>query len=100
MSNQESGTREIEQPIKISRRSGWSDFFIFLGVLVVLATGVILVFCITDSSQLNSSDMSFFVTLIIVGVAVSIQSFFFAFLINVFTDIRWFLKELKDKQGR
>jgi hypothetical protein len=98
MSDQESGSGQIEQPIKISRRSGWSDFFVFLGVLVVLATGVILVFCITDSTQLNSSDMSFFVTLIIVGVAVSIQSFFFAFLINVLTDIRWFLKKLADKK--
>ncbi|HEY1718842.1 MAG TPA: hypothetical protein VGH42_11210 [Verrucomicrobiae bacterium] len=92
-------TGQIEEPIKISRRSGWSGFFIFLGILAVLATGVSIIACIMDV-QSDSSEVSFDVTLIIVFIAVSIQSFFFAFLINVLTDIRWFLKELTDKQGR
>jgi hypothetical protein len=34
----------------------------------------------------------------VVGVAGGLQAMFLAFLVNVFTDIRWFLKQLVDKR--
>jgi len=36
--------------------------------------------------------------ILVAGIAFGLQAFFFAFLVDVFTDIRWFLKRLVDKQ--
>ena len=52
------------------------------------------------ATQPGSQPENSSVTMIFVGVAgivVGIQSFFFAFLVDVSTDIRWFLNKLVDK---
>ena len=46
----------------------------------------------------NSESTSSSIILLIVGLITAIQSFFFSFLINVFTDIRWFLSQIAEKQ--
>ena len=100
MSDQESPTPEaetteqIEQPIEISRRSGWSGFFIFLGVAGIVMAFIGIKNYVSDD-QAESKLPS--VVFIISGVMCAIQSFFFSFLIDVFTDIRWFLKDLAEK---
>src|SRR5665213_1483366 len=86
-----------EEPSKphdtIERRSWWSGFFIFLGIIGLIITGV------SGFSYLNAESSSS-ITLVIVGIITTIQSFFFAFLINVFTDIRWFLSQIAEKQNK
>jgi hypothetical protein len=76
-------------------RSGWSGFFIFLGCIGILVAGISIIVCINaDYEQTKASS----ITLIIAGFIVAIQSFFLSFLINVFTDIRWFLSQMVEKQ--
>jgi len=37
--------------------------------------------------------------LLAIGLVGVIQSFFFAFLVDVFTDIRWFVKKIADERS-
>jgi hypothetical protein len=82
-----------EASIKIYRRSDWCKFFIFLGVISLIIAGIG-VFMFLNSYDGNKGES---IIVIISGIVSSIQSFFISFLINVFTDIRWFLKELVEK---
>jgi hypothetical protein len=75
----------------ISRRSGWADLCIVNGVICLL-----LAFYGTISFFDKKSDYAFY--LAVVSTVGAANSFFFAFLVNVFTDIRWFLMEIRDNQ--
>lgn len=75
----------------ITWRSAWSDFFRVIGVLCLLG-GMVGYVIAADSGDTASLVVLF------VGFAGCLNAFFFAFLLDVFTDIRWFLKQLVDKQ--
>jgi len=89
--------KSIEYHGKISRRSSWSGLFRAIGILGLFVSAIGVFACINDS---QSSDFSFGskITYTIISLAVSLQSFFFAFIINVFTDIRWYLSQIVEKQ--
>ena len=80
----------------IERRSGWSLCLKIIGS-ICLAGGVI-AFLFTLGNGSGNRSAAGFVPLFI-GVGGCIQSFFCAFLIDVFTDIRWFLKKLVDARN-
>lgn len=76
------------KPLEITRRSGWSSFMKVIGwICVVLGGGSLVASIVLDG---GSSEK----TTILIAIAIGIQSLFFSFLIDVFTDIRWFLKEI------
>jgi hypothetical protein len=69
---------------EITRRSGWSGVLIFIGVLSLVG-GIL-------GAVIGTSAM-----ILVLGLVGAIQAFFFAFLVDVFTDIRWFLKKLVER---
>jgi hypothetical protein len=71
----------------IDRRSGWT---IFLRLLAGISLLVSLLGGITSSGG---------IIVFAVGLVGAIQSLFFAFLVDVFTDIRWFLKKIADEKS-
>jgi hypothetical protein len=77
---------------KITRRSGWPRLLQVIAVLCVVAgMGT----CTSSYSPGNpSSGLIFFAC----GLVAAIQLFLFAFLVDVFTDIRWFLKKLVEEK--
>jgi len=78
-----------EEEIKIKRRSKWSSIQRILG-LFLIGLGLVLVIV----SFLNFGSMDFVIsgTMIFLGV----QSLFISFLIDVFTDIRWYLSKVTE----
>ena len=66
-------------------RSGWAAFFLFLGFLSLFAAFVIW-FDVADGV---GSALTGWICL-----AAALQMFFASFLVNVFTDIRWYLRAL------
>jgi hypothetical protein len=83
------------------QRSLWAGFFSAIGV-VLLAIGLILFadmaltnFGLTPMFALEKLDSS--VVLILIGGG--LQCLLFGFLINVFTDIRWYLAKIANKDS-
>jgi hypothetical protein len=73
-----------EEEIKISRRSSWSSIQNIVGMFLVII-GVLAIFLGDNIFERISA---------VIIVFCGIQSLFVAFLIDVFTDIRWFLSNL------
>ena len=73
--------------IKITQRSGWSSIQRIIGLFLIVIGLVLLLLSVVDGKYFDSLAAG---TLIFVGV----QSLFIAFLIDVFTDIRWHLSNL------
>ncbi len=92
-----------ERPVEpIKRRSGWTEFLRVLGIISILVglLGLfLLVISIFMSSNDNQSNQAGFI-LLIVGTVGAVQSFLFAFLVDVFTDTRWFIKKIADERSR
>jgi hypothetical protein len=63
----------------VERRSAWSVLQFLCGVICIIAGCVFL----SDNEEITG----------IAFIAIGVQAFFIGFLINVFTDIRWFLQE-------
>lgn len=82
------------EPI-VTRRTEWSLLLKVVGGICIVGGGIGFLGILGSGS--NQSVGPAFICLVI-GVAVGLYSFFFAFLIDVFTDIRWFLKKLVDVQ--
>jgi hypothetical protein len=76
------------KPLEITRRSGWSSFMKVIGWLCVVLGSIGL----GASMALNGGTSE--KTTILIAIAIGIQSLFLAFVIDVITDIRWFLKEI------
>lgn len=71
--------------VDVERRSGWGAFWSILGVIcLIIGIGGFILGLLTDEPG------PAFIFLIS-GCVAGLQSFFFAFLTNVFTDIRWVL---------
>ena len=78
---------------EIARRSGWATFLRVSGFVSILIGLVgILVGLAGDNMQVG-------VVIFTTGLVGAIQSFFFAFLVDVFTDMRWFIKKLADEHS-
>ena len=80
----------------IERRSGWSSLLKVIGC-ICLGVGVIAFLSTLGNGSGDRSTVAFIPLLI--GVGGFIQLLFFAFLLDVFTDIRWFLKKLVDARN-
>lgn len=79
------------QAIKLPpRESGWGSVFLACGILGLMA-GAFGVFMIVMEEQIG-------VTVAIVGLLAGLQSFFVAFLINLLTDMRWYLAKINAAQ--
>ncbi len=78
---------------EIERRSGWSVFFLILGCGGIL-TCIISIFLLIASN--NDSPIQY-LNFFIIGILAAIQCFFLSFLVDVFTDIRWFIKKISEK---
>lgn len=77
-----------QDEIEITRRSGWSDALAILGVLNLLGALILLLIALNaDKSGLGFEAFVLF-------AAIAVNCFLFAFLVNVFTDIRWYLRQL------
>lgn len=75
-----------EEEIKISRRSIWSSIQRIVGLLLVIGGSLLLT--VVD----NIFEITTAVTIIFLGI----QSLFISFLIDVFTDIRWYLSKINE----
>ena len=64
---------------EVPRRSAWSGLQFFCGFICIIAG------CIFLSKNEGITGIAF--------IAIGVQAFFVGYLINVFTDIRWFLQE-------
>ena len=94
-SKQQKAGKSLSEPI--DGHSSWATIFRFIGGLCILIGTVGLVALVKSGN--NSANESVLI-LIIVGFAGAIQSFFLAFLIEVFTDIRGFLKKIAEGRSR
>ena len=63
----------------VERRSGWAVLQFLCDVICIIAG------CVFLSKNVEIAGIAF--------IAIGVQAFFIGFLINVFTDIRWFLQE-------
>jgi heme/copper-type cytochrome/quinol oxidase subunit 2 len=90
MSKQEPQTQKVQD--------GWYVFFRGLGIIGIVITIGAIIFCIIAFNDNDEQARSTSIMLTIAGLVITIQSFFISFLINVFTDIRWFLGEIVKKQ--
>ena len=73
-----------EEEIKISRRSSWSLIEKIVGMSLVIVGGLAIFLGDNIFERISA----------VIIVFCGIQSLFVAFLIDVFTDIRWFLSNL------
>ena len=78
-----------EDEIKIKRRSKWSSIQRILGLFLI---GLGLILFILSLTVGRNMDFVISGTLIFIGV----QSLFISFLIDVFTDIRWYLSKVTE----
>lgn len=76
-----------EEGLTIRRRSGWSAWFAVLGGLQILG-GLLLLF----NGQIGMRGDFSGVVLAVLLMLGGIHTLFIAFLVNVLTDIRWFLR--------
>lgn len=83
-----------ESEPNLTRRSEWSGFLNVMGVLCLVGG----VGGCAVSSGVGEHLTAASWMILVAGIAFGLQAFFFAFLVDVFTDIRWFLKRLVDKQ--
>ncbi|MBM3877835.1 MAG: DUF4339 domain-containing protein [Verrucomicrobia bacterium] len=74
----------------IERRSGWATFLRVVGCVNILVG--LIGFVASDDNRIGG-------ILLAIGLVGVIQSFFFAFLVDVFTDIRWFVKKIADERS-
>ena len=97
--------RSAPDGIQIERRSGWAVGFIVIGSVVCalgcLAAAIIPIIIEANSKESDKDGAEIFLVLIILGITLvlSLNCIFIAFLVDVFTDIRWFLKQLVDKNS-
>ena len=79
-----------ENEIKIKRRSKWSSIQRTLGLFLV----VLGLFMVVSGIFIEARYMDFVIsgTLLFIGL----QSLFISFLIDVFTDIRWYLSKVTE----
>lgn len=75
-----------EEEIKISRRSIWSSIQRIVGLFLVIG-GSLILFLVDSSFERITAG-----TIIFMGI----QSLFISFLIDVFTDIRWYLSKVTE----
>jgi len=92
MSNAETNNDTDDSVVEQSR-SGWSLTFTLLGWIGVIAGCACGVFYFDASRDTQSSLL----TGAIAGIAGGLQALLFGFLIDVFTDIRWYLKKIANK---
>ena len=77
------------------RRSGWSFTFTIIGwLLLALALG-----CGVFYFDARTSEQGTYLTGVIAGLAGGLQALLFGFLIDVFTDIRWYLQKMANKDS-
>jgi hypothetical protein len=74
----------------VERRSGWATFLRVVGGINILVG--LIGFVASDDKRIGG-------ILLAIGLVGVIQSFFFAFLVDVFTDIRWFIKKIADERS-
>ena len=88
--------------LHITRRSSWSTFFFICGLINLVVFFVCLFSFLNSILTLEKSPSSDVTQMLftsytfiysVVSLAAAIQSFFMGFLIDVFTDIRWFLSQ-------
>ena len=80
--------------VEVKRRSLWSSFWNIIGALC-LAIGFFGFIILLNKSPDPESGRTF---IFLIGALVAgLQAFFFAFLIDVFTDIRWLLTVIYNK---
>jgi hypothetical protein len=80
---------QIEDSIRITRRSGWSLAFSILGSMGLVAAGVGVLMYMKATYE-NDKNMA--ISCILFGAIGAIQFFFLSFIVSVLTDIRWFLR--------
>ena len=78
-----------EDEIKIKRRSKWSSIQRILGLFLIVLGLILFIVSLTVGRNM---DFVISGTLIFIGV----QSLFISFLIDVFTDIRWYLSKVTE----
>ena len=81
--------KEISDDSLVSRRSRWSTLFNVIGVVLIII-GV--VFFIAIFNDYRGEEKYIAPTL--ACISLGLNSLLFGFLINVFTDIRWFLQKI------
>lgn len=92
LASQAAGNPGGPASLLITRRSGWSGFLTALGIVnFIIGLGG----CMVTGDRIDTGTPLIF---LVVGMAVGLQCLFFSFLVNVFTDIRWFLKQLVDRE--
>tara|TARA_Y100000287_G_C13968709_1_gene232315 strand:+ start:269 stop:562 length:294 start_codon:yes stop_codon:yes gene_type:complete len=75
-----------EEEIKISRRSMWSSIQRIVGLVLVIL-GLLLLFLVDSMYERFTAG-----TIVFIGI----QSLFISFLIDVFTDVRWYLSKINE----
>lgn len=78
------------------RRSKWSSTFTIIG-WILLVGGLLCVFSFLFSE--SDETASSLLTGAIAGIAGGLHALLFGFLINVFTDIRWYLAKIANKDS-
>jgi hypothetical protein len=85
----------LDSNIVVPRRSGWSFTLFIIGwLLFALALGCGFVFY-----EARSSERGTYLVGVIAGLAGGLQALLFGFLIDVFTDIRWYLQKMANKDS-
>ena len=78
------------------RRSSWALFFLILGIFLLVVSFLCLFFYFAALPQYkHPSQINFG----IFGLVIGLQSLLFGFLINVFTDIRWYLAKIANRDS-
>ena len=80
-----------DSEVKFEQQSGWATFLCVLGFILLLLSVVL--FLLWMSNEMKGNEYIFGIVSLVSGI----NSFFIAFLVDVFTDIRWFLKLMVDK---
>lgn len=75
-----------EDEIKIKRRSKWSSIQRILGLFLIIMGVLLLIFGDNTFERITAG------TILFAGV----QSLFISFLIDVFTDIRWYISKVTE----
>ncbi len=85
---------EVIDEHNIDRRSVWGEVLTIFGGMLAVIFFIGLV-CLFPENTRPAAP-----ALLIVGAAGALQCFFFSFLVDVFTDIRWFLKKIAENQSQ
>lgn len=101
-SEQKKKTKEHETPVKMwgtkseAEESGWVTFWRAIGA-INLGLGVISFVVLIKENPANAKE-TLSLTLAIYGIAGGVLSYFFAFLVTIFTDIRDYLKQIAERR--